>query len=213
MKRPTVENIHRRVARRRRGEEGLTIIELLLSLTLLVLLTGFLAGGLSITRHAFDSSRVIQVGGEADSALQAISGLVGSAISVPAGTTDQPTGVFFDGDPNHLSFVGVSEGRSLRGGPYKINVRRAGSDLIIDLTPLSSTKPDQAHQPPVNAVVLTGVRGLHFSYFGQLTPTAEPIWRTEWHFAEALPNLVSLQIDFEDERRNEPAMIVALRQG
>ena len=37
-----------RVAARRRGEQGLTLIELLLSLAILAILTGFLAGGLSM---------------------------------------------------------------------------------------------------------------------------------------------------------------------
>ena len=42
-----------RVAARRRGEQGLTLIELLLSLAILAILTGFLAGGLSMARQAF----------------------------------------------------------------------------------------------------------------------------------------------------------------
>ena len=46
---------HRRIARvaaRRSAEQGLTLIELLLSLAILAILTGFLAGGLSMARQA-----------------------------------------------------------------------------------------------------------------------------------------------------------------
>jgi general secretion pathway protein J len=205
---------HRRVAQRRRSEQGLTIIELLLSLTILVLLTGFLAGGLTITRHAFDSSRGAQVGSDADSAIQAISGLVGSAIPIPAGTADRPTGIIFEGSPDALSFVGLNEGRSLPGGFYRIKFRRAGSDLVVGLVPLVlGPKPNQRRRIPIGAVVLTGVRDVHFRYFGKLNPSTEPVWRTDWHLAQILPDLVSVQIDFEDEKRIEPPVIIALRQG
>ena len=209
-----LKNRHHRVRSRFQGEQGLTLIELLLSLTILVLLTGFLAGGLTITRHAFDTSHATQVGSDADSAAQAISGLVGSAIPVPADTSDQPTAVSFEGSQDTLSFVGLSEGRSLRGGPYKIKIRRAGTDLIVDLLPLLfNAKPDQQRPVPINAVVLAGIRSVRFSYFGRLNPSTEPVWRSVWHVAEMLPDLVSVQIDFEDETRIEPAMVIALRQG
>jgi general secretion pathway protein J len=205
---------HRRVASRHRDEQGLTIIELLLSLTILVLLTGFLAGGLTIVRHAFDSSRGAQVRNGVDSAIQAISGLVGSAIPVPAGISDRPAGIVFEGSRDTLSFVGLSEGRSLRGGPYKINFRRAGTDLVVDLMPLVlNAKLDRQRRSPVKTVVLTDVRSVHFSYFGKLNPSSQPVWQTEWRLAEMLPDLVSVQIDFEDERRIEPAVIIALHQG
>ena len=38
-------------------------------------------------------------------------------------------------------------------------------------------------------------------------------WQAQWVRGERLPDLVSIRIEFEDERRNEPARIVALRQG
>jgi len=167
-----------------------------------------------MTRHAFDTSHATQLGSDADSAIQAILGLVGSAISVPTGTSDQPTAIIFEGGQDTLSFVGLSEGRALQGGPYKINLRRVGPDLIVDLVPLRlNAKPDQQKPDPINAVVLTGVRSVRFGYFGKLNPSTEPVWRTVWHLAEMLPDLVSVQIDFEDEKRVEPPMVIALRQG
>jgi prepilin-type N-terminal cleavage/methylation domain-containing protein len=206
--------MHPRAARRRPGEQGLTLIELLLSLAILVVLTGFLAGGLSMGRRAFDADRANEIGSETDAAIQSVSSLIASALSVRVSTSSQKPGIIFDGRRETLVFVGLSEGRSLRGGPHKISLRRSGGDLVVDVaTAAGETAKDAPQPPPTRVVVLSGVREVSFSYFGRMDPSGVPAWRTDWSRLERLPDLVSIRIEFEDERRNEPATIVAFRQG
>jgi general secretion pathway protein J len=208
------ERMHPRAARRRPGEQGLTLIELLLSLAILVVLTGFLAGGLSMGRRAFDADRANEIGSETDAAIQSVSSLIASALSVRVSTSSQKPGIIFDGRRETLVFVGLSEGRSLRGGPHKISLRRSGGDLVVDVaTAAGETAKDAPQPPPTRVVVLSGVREVSFSYFGRMDPSGVPAWRTDWSRLERLPDLVSIRIEFEDERRNEPATIVAFRQG
>ena len=203
-----------RAGRRRRGEQGLTLIELLLALAILAVLTGFLAGGLSIGRRAFDADRSSEVSGETDAAIQAIASLIGSALPVPAGAANAKSGIVFDGRQATLSFMGLSEGRALRGGPHMIRLRRSGLDLVVDVVGSApETAQDAAGPVPTRVVALSGVRDIRFSYFGSVKPAAPPGWQAQWFRAERLPDLVSIQIDFEDARRNEPARIIALRQG
>lgn len=206
--------MHPRAARRRPGEQGLTLIELLLSLAILVVLTGFLAGGLSMGRRAFDADRANEIGSETDAAIQSVSSLIASALPVRVSTSSQKPGIIFDGRRETLVFVGLSEGRSLRGGPHKISLRRSGGDLVVDVaTAAGETAKDAPQPPPTRVVVLSGVREVSFSYFGRMDPSGVPAWRTDWSRLERLPDLVSIRIEFEDERRNEPATIVAFRQG
>jgi prepilin-type N-terminal cleavage/methylation domain-containing protein len=204
---------HARVARRRPGEQGVTMIELLLSLAILVVLTGFVAGGLSMGRRAFDADRINEIASETDAAIQVISSTVGSALPVHVDMPNQSGVAAFDGRQDGISFVGLSEGRSLLGGPHKISLRRSGSDIVVNLMTSPVEEKKQTAEPlPREVVVLQGVRELRFGYFGRTKSSAAPGWQTDWFGSERLPDLVSIQIDFEDERRNEPSVIVALRQ-
>lgn len=214
MRAPARDIRHARVSRRRPGEQGVTMIELLLSLAILVVLTGFLAGGLSIGRRAFDADRVNGIASQTDAAIEVISGLIGSALPAQGDTGDQPANVVFDGRQDAVSFVGLSEGHSLRGGPHRISLQRSGRDVVVNVKNLTARAKKETDERSLQGiVVLRGVREVSFEYFGRTKASSAPSWRTEWLGAERLPDLVSIRIDFEDERRNQPAIIVALRQG
>jgi general secretion pathway protein J len=205
---------HKRAARHRSGEEGLTMIELILALVILVLLTGFLAGGLTLGRRAFSADRQAQVEDETDAAIQAITAVVGSALPAWSGAEGQSHWIVFDGRSESISFVGLSQGSALRGGRYKIGLKRTGTDLVMEVIP-ADPYPAMNHPTAENlsVTVLKGVRNIHFSYYGKMTQAGEPTWRTEWLRAELLPELVSVQVDFDDSRRNQPTILIAIRQG
>lgn len=203
-----------RVAARRKGEQGLTLIELLLSLAILAVLTGFLAGGLSMARRAFATDRASEIGSETSAAVQTMAALVGSALPLRFDGAGPKDAIGFDGRQEGLSFIGLSEGRSLRGGPHRIVLRRSGREIVADFVALTGSRPKEGPEtPPTRVVVLSGVRDVRIAYFGTTDPKVNPSWRAEWLRADRLPDLVSIRIEFEDERRNEPATIVALRQG
>src|SRR5258705_6252359 len=108
-----------RVAVRRKGEQGLTVIELLLSLAILAILTGFLAGGLSMARQAFGADRASEIGSETSAAIRTVAALVGSAHPVRFDGAGPKDAIGFDGRGEVISFVGLSDGRSPRGGAHQ----------------------------------------------------------------------------------------------
>ena len=102
----------------------------------------------------------------------------------------------------------------MRGGPHKIVLRRSGNDIVADFTPLNGARSKENPEPAATrVVVLSGVREIRIGYFGAADAKTKSAWRADWTRAERLPDLVSIRIEFEDERRNEPAVVVALRQG
>jgi general secretion pathway protein J len=204
---------HLRGSRRRPAEQGLSLIELLLSLAILGVLIGFLAGGLSMGRRAFDADRISETQAETDTAIQVVSNLVGTALPTTVNAAGGSGAVVFSGHRESISFVGLSEGRSVKGGPQKITLRRSGSDLVVELA-VSAPGTNQAvpERPPTRVVVLSGVRDINFQFFGGTNAAAVRTWRADWSNSDHLPDLVSIRVDFDDERRNGPAAIVALRQ-
>jgi general secretion pathway protein J len=205
---------HVRVSRRRPAEQGLSLIELLLSLAILGVLIGFLAGGLSMGRRAFAADRISETQAETDIAIQVVSNLIGTALPISANTAGGSGALAFSGGRENISFIGLSEGRSLKGGPQKITVRRSGSDLVVEVAvPVLGTNQGGAERPPTRVVVLSGVRDINFQFFGGSNAVALRNWRADWSNSDHLPDLVSMRVDFDDERRNGPAAIIALRQG
>lgn len=189
----------------------MTMIELLLALTMLVLLTGFLAGGLSLGRRAFEADGHAARAAGTDATVQVLAGLLASAIPVQA--NDPPGKVAFLGRSQGVSFVGLSEGHSLRGGLQNITLRRINNSVVAEFKRPMSIARKQELSSPVDVRLFDGVQSFDLRYFGKMTQDdEEPIWRAEWLNSVRLPNLMSVQITFTDDRRNEPPLVVALRQ-
>ncbi|MCG2672813.1 prepilin-type N-terminal cleavage/methylation domain-containing protein [Bradyrhizobium sp. GCM10023182] len=196
-----------RAAAGREGERGLTLIELVVSLALLALLTGFIVGGLSTAIRAFDADRRNGMEIETNSAVESLRCLIASAM--PTANPLQGGGVLFEGGREGMRFVSLSEGRALPGGLQDIRIRRTGGELILDV--FGAPKDGERKSPLVSTVVLKGLRGVHFRYFGVSSAQADPAWRNDWIKAERLPLLVEVGFEFEEPGRNGPAAIVALR--
>ena len=166
-----------------------------------------------MARQAFAADRASEIGSETSAAIQTVAALVGSALPVRFDGAGPKDAIGFDGRGEAISFVGLSEGRSLRGGPHKIVLRRSGGDIVADFVALNGARSKENPEPAATrVVVLSGVREIRIGYFGTVDAKVKPAWRADWVRAERLPDLVSIRIEFEDERRNEPATVVALRQ-
>lgn len=189
----------------RASEQGLTLIELLVSMTILALLAGCIVGGLSMGRRAFDSDQANGNDARADAAIQSLLNMLASALPYPI---DEKNSAVFEGSEEKIRFIALSEGRALRGGTYGVDLRRVGGELVLELV-RRQEGPKQGKAPISTVVVLRGVRAVHFGYFGA---SGQAVWQTEWN-SQSLPSLVSIMVDFEDGRASSPRAVVALRQG
>ena len=194
-----------RAARKRPGEQGLTLIELVISLAILALIVGFLAEGIVFAKRAFGVDRGAQVNASADAGIDALTHLIGLAI-LPRSSQQAR----FNGHADRLDFVTLSEGYSLKGGPYLVRTGLQGTEFTLDfssLTPSHDKASDHAR-----AVAIRGVRALRFEYFGSLDATRPPGWHSDWVSAEALPDLVSMRLQLMEDSAERPPLVVAIRQ-
>ena len=197
-----------RAPRRRASQCGLTLIELLVSLAILMILTSFIVGGLSTAIRAFDMDRRNTTEIATHAAADSVRGLIATAM--PAANAQPGGSLLFDGQREELRFVILSEGRALRGGPQDVRIRRRGKELVVEV--FGSLRDDEARKAPISSTtIVRGLREIRFRYFGGAGAKGEPAWHDDWTKADRLPALVEMSFNFEDTRRNAPALIVALR--
>jgi general secretion pathway protein J len=194
-----------RLHRRPRADAGLTLIELLISLMLLVLITGFLAEGLGIGRRAFAADHDAAVAAANSAALESLANLIATALPTKPG---QGSAIAFEGGRETLAFVGLSVGHALPGGPVGVRIYRDGTEVgvVVKMKTRSGTADE------VRAKALIGVSALQFAYFGKLEPGKPPAWYAEWPAADHLPDLVAIHVSFAG-RSGKPPLLVALRQS
>ncbi|MDW3268227.1 hypothetical protein NQ301_25090, partial [Escherichia coli] len=78
----------------------------------------------------------------AHAAIQTLSDVIASALAVRGNTASQSGFTMFEGRQDAMAFVGLSEGRGLPGGPYRVGLRQEGDDLIVDFLAWASAVPD-----------------------------------------------------------------------
>jgi type II secretory pathway pseudopilin PulG len=204
-----VAGLRVRIRRRNHSECGLTIIELLVSLSLLILIAGSLAGGLQIFRRAFDTDRRAQVAAEAEQAID----IVASQIAAAFPFADARSGrLAFDGRPNTISFTRLDQGRANRAGLQHALIQQAGDDLTMTLTSAVQGQNAASSEPLSPIVLLNRVSQVQFSYFGTVGQSTGPVWRADWSAMERLPELISIQVGFKDPTTPGATVLVALRQ-
>jgi general secretion pathway protein J len=192
----------------RESERGLTLIELLVSLAILTILSGFIVGGLSMAIRAFDADRRNSIEAATNAARESLRSLIASA--TPAPSAKQAGSFLFDGQQEELRLVVLSEGRTLQGGLQDVRIRRRNDELIVEVFGL--LKESEARKSPVSSTtIVTGLRDIRFRYFGVAGREGDAVWREDWIKAARLPALVEISLNFRDTGRNGPAMIVALR--
>lgn len=216
---------------RPRDEAGFTLLELLVAMTVLGVLTGLLASGLSFGTRIWERERN-QL--DATSELQLVQDVLRrmltqalplSTPSETARTEESP----FVGSSNAIEFLGPPPAQSLAGGVYAYRLlTRAdpeGMRLVLEwrLRPPQGTK---VRTKVTNAtlgererllgehevILLDAVSNAEFSFFGASEDNSTTTWRNDWHDATKLPQLVRLKINFRPgDRRIWPDLLVAPR--
>ncbi len=203
---------------RRRADSGFTLLELLLSLSLLALLMAALLGGIQLGTKSFETSRANQAVGDLEAAASAISDLLSHAYPMLIPDPKQGQTLFFYGRPDSCLFISLSEGQTQQGGFFSSEIGLAPNGDSVDLAVWTAGfRVAEASQATRELMQKTeaarGVSFLQLRYFGVIEEGKPPRWNDNWLGASHLPQLVALR--FAATRFGKPIQIsftVALRQ-
>ncbi len=189
---------------RTRGDDGFTLVEMLVSLTLLAIAGVLLAEGFVSGRGVWARVEAHTVAGQDVSAAQ---GLLRARIEElhPATRYVSATPVVdVTGTADHLDFLAPRIGAGSLGDVRRQHLKLTAGRLELSSIGLHAATSDT----PETDVLLRHAASLQLSYFGAAPPDGARAWRSAWSQSGAPPELIRVRVAFAPgDRRSWPELI------
>jgi general secretion pathway protein J len=210
----------KRAAHRRGRQDGFTLLEILVAMTLLGLVMVMIFGGLRL------GARVWEAGderAEARARIEIVQRFLRTYVSQahPLMQVDQDTNkkVAFAGHGDGVEFATLMPPHLSAGGFNHVAVSTAddgagtGRNLVVRFALLQRDDDNNAvlagAEDAEPTVLLDGIAAAAFSYYGAQKKDEEPEWHERWE-GELLPQLVRLRVRFPDgDGRTWPELTMA----
>jgi general secretion pathway protein J len=199
--------------RRRSSQAGFTLIEVLISITVLAMLGTLIASGTRLGGRAWNSAER-QTNGTDDVVL--VQDFFRRTITrtLPIFATDDPrdSTVQFAGTSDTLELMAPQPGTQYRGPAVqeRFYVGQAGGSRALFVGLRLDASPPSTAQKAV--VVLDHVSQVRFGYFGSAGPGMPPAWQDSWSNLGRLPDLIRIDIVRDDPKLPLwPELIVGTR--
>ncbi len=122
----------------------------------------------------------------------------------------------FRGEARQVEFVAPVPSQDKRlAGMYHYRLQflttARGTQLVLDYQPYRPDSTLDWREGHASAVLVQGLSGGRFSYFGQAEAQEPEAWVDHWQVAESMPLLVRVQLEREQDRTPWPELVVPLR--
>lgn len=198
--------------RRHKHQRGLTLVELLVSLTLTIMIVTSLYSGLHLAGRAWQQgSERTERAGEVTLVREWLRRQLTQmhAIVDPEGAGKNA--VLFSGAANSLNFIGSLPGHLGGGGLHALTLRPSHDDprqLILEHRAFPETLPGFPAEVS-RRVLLDAMEGVSFRYFGAEKQDDAPRWFDAWEIDEHLPLAIRIAVDPQSpDRAAWPPLIV-----
>ena len=184
-------------------QQGFTLLELLIALTLLGLILVLLFGGLRLGVRSWDTSQQ-QV--DTLNSVRSLESFLRREMGVaqPYRWKIAPSQkVAFLGERDKLSFVAPLPSRIGDGGLYAISItlepQGKAKRMVLRYLPVNAQMQDFSTLAQSTPMVLADselsqLEDIWFSYFGQENESVAPRWMDRWESDKALPELIRIQV-------------------
>ena len=191
------------------GEAGFSLVELLVSLTLLALMMTYAVTAFSTLRQMNRISGQAAAQDEVDAARAYISAEIADLRVMFEAEANGAQTLVFGGDPHALLYIASSDGARETGGLIQVRLQLNGNAELIAERQLMQTEPVG---PVIPVILLHHVASLGFAYAGLADAGGELTWQDTWPKGNALPAAVRIEIGFAaDDSRRWPESLVLVR--
>jgi general secretion pathway protein J len=198
----------------RAREQGFTLVELLIAMTLFGVLMVVLFMGFRI---GIQSSDKVTQSIDKSSTLPIVHDFFRAQLAAAQPVLQDRQGktiVWFDGRSDGVDFVGPPPDALATGGLQRFSIGfdqgRDGRRIVLRhvLYQGKQSPAEGSYSEPL--VLLADVASLRISYFGTDVQARRSQWQDTWHEMAHLPSLIRIQIAFADGRY-VPDLVVAVR--
>ncbi|MCI0400773.1 MAG: prepilin-type N-terminal cleavage/methylation domain-containing protein [Gammaproteobacteria bacterium] len=196
---------------------GFTLVEIMISLTLLSVILMLLFSSLHIASRSWTlAERTTEEIDELRLAGTFVSRQLGQIVPV-VWMTGGERRIAFKGMHNELHFASTLPAHRGGGGLYLLTLKvneddgNRRLDLIYRLAKPEFPSFDIATLEDFSTVsLIEGIETVELTYYGAGGTEDEPTWHSEWQNLEALPRLVRVQIKASDPAQVWPALDIAI---
>ena len=185
---------HRSTEADRSSIAGFTLIELIVSLTILAMLLALVPGTLRLGRRAWETPGQMDQGSDASAALAFVERQVKGAVPLFDRGTDGIPRIAFTGSAQSLSFVVPLSTGPYGGGLYRVEAGALGAPgpaLRVSLYVAASASTRAAPLTEMRSLA-SKYNALEFRYFGTTAAGESGHWRDDWPSTSRLPDLVEI---------------------
>lgn len=187
------------------GQDGFTLLELLIGMVLLGLILTLLFGGLRLGARSWDSG---EKRADDSAQLRAVQGFMRRELGQVfplRWKNEADTQLAFAGTPETLKFVAPLPAQVSGGGLYLLGLELEKGDegqrLIMKRMPVNpAAKGFSGLDQGEKSVLVEQVESLSIAYFGAATAESEPGWQEKWDDPQRLPLLVRIRLKLMDGR-------------